>query len=157
MSHDVHLSRNQVPVYPTRCVVCSKDSPEAHLAISAWEGYWWTFSAKTRAFASPPACSACRDHFRRSRLARFLIALAIMAVALIVIRVLIPDGWTRRERRLASFGIGAVAVVAWILVYFIRPLAFALSQPAKNSVVYEFKNAEFAHEFARLNNAEVKR
>ncbi|QYK53119.1 MAG: hypothetical protein KF824_12790 [Fimbriimonadaceae bacterium] len=158
LSNDVVLSLKAVPIFPDKCVVC-KQTPDT---------YWSILSNRTNllfTFLLPvlflfgfkktkvPICKSCKKVFVVNRTLRFIITLAF-PIILVAIFWNALDDMTRLQRRLVILIGGVMSVIPAIVWQVFNPPAVDVSFYDDNKE-YEFKNLEYAVEFAELNYQEV--
>lgn len=158
MSHDVALSKDADPVFPSRCVVCLADRPDDLYIASARAFFlisvFLPFLRGRKFEVEIPCCRDCRAALTKRKRTRNW---SEMVGVLVPLGLII--GWTIRydvEHAKRWIGLGALVFVSpWVWLHVARPLAFNLTATRK-AVGYEFANEEYATEFAELNDAEVE-
>lgn len=145
----VVLSPRTMPLFPERCVVCSRPGPRGsamvcardHRKGRAWWAGWF--------FVRVPCCHRCWLRLRVSRLAR--------AWAPVVIVVLAWSAYFVLSRQMLTWGaallaivLGAVGLALLGLLAERFPPAFSVD-PRDASVVYKFRDSGLGREFEALN------
>lgn len=169
-THDISLKGNQRPKFPDRCVGCELEHP-GHLAkiavlgsrstVSwAWDavdvasGGSGATSTMTRVHVEVPCCPKCaRALERRHAWKTFLTYASGLGGAAVAILLGIKGTSWGIPKSINSFvaGIACVAVVALPVIWeFKSPPAFTIT-PHESHVLYEFRSARCAQEFAALN------
>lgn len=172
LSFDIRLSKEQQPIFPPRCVACGSDAPGGTLRFHK-RSVGWSYGEKFS--ADVPVCGNCRGKVNRQRWLRFSISLGIIGVAIAVwlliyfqepskaepsgsifgkvLERLLP-GYLRLEGWV-GIGIVWVCLFPWALWQIFFPPPFDMTAYA-DSVDYQFRDAEYAEEFAVLNKAAGK-
>jgi hypothetical protein len=156
----ITLSRSQRPVFPDRCASCGVDHPQlTDEASTAAEALYDLVLSLFSSVQSPPLtsfatvdvplCAKCRDPVRRRRRVRQLTHYA----SLVSILVAMGDvsGWYRLP-------IGGGPLIGITLAYLVSsevwghyfPLPLELTA-VREAVTYKFRDADYAREFAALN------
>jgi hypothetical protein len=155
LSHDVNLPRSHVPVWPDLCVVCCHAVPTERLRIATHSIGWWTVAfwhPGRRVTVEVPTCPACRRTFawrRRGRIALGVVLALAAGVAGIWIVGSGPHG-----RKWLAMGVAVLLILPFSLWEVFFPPPIEITAYAKTTD-YEFRDADYAEEFARLNNADV--
>lgn len=152
LSADVRLPRSQAPKFPDRCVVCGGDSPDTSITVSSRSVGWWTWFfwlPGWRFAVQAPACGKCRARFLHQWWSRWLLNVAIVFSAVFLIAPWFSE-WPRPVRKWVALGVVLLAVSPWFLwqLFFPPPLDLTVYT---DTVDYEFKDEEYAAEFAALN------
>jgi hypothetical protein len=159
LSHDVRLEKDRAPVFPDRCVNCARERPEAALEYScAHRSILWNFLIFLPGFrrirVQVPVCAECLPLVRRRRRLKWwvelVVILAVVAVVYLITRML--DWSPRKPTRLFIVFLACIPAFA-LFSYF--PPPFDLT-PLSTHVDYEFRDLDYAREFAALNDAEVE-
>jgi hypothetical protein len=160
LSNDVVLSLKAEPIFPDKCVVC-KQTPDT---------YWPILSNRTNllfTFLLPvlflfgfkktkvPICKSCKKAFVFNRTLRLIITLAL-PIILVAIFWNALDDMSRLQRRLVIIIGGVLSVIPAVIWQAFNPPAVDVSFYDDNKE-YEFKDLEYAVEFAELNYHEVVR
>ncbi len=152
LSTDVNLPKSHVRVFPDRCVACGVAEPRNMIrvgtnAIGWWTLAFWTFGS--RFSVDVPACDSCRGQMLLQRWVRRLLtwAFAIVGVA---IAVYILTAYGGPFKRWLALGIALACCSPYFVWEVFFPPPVDLTAYSK-TVDYEFRNAEYAAEFAALN------
>ena len=156
MSHDVELPASREPEFPKLCVGCSAADPATEVEVTTRRIGWWTvvFWMFGAAFSvSFPACDDCVDAIRaqsfRRTVARWVFSVTAVAGAIYVFGE-IEGPWRRWLLMIAAL---LFLLPLMVFEIFLAPI---VDMTAKlKTVDYEFKNADYADEFAEINDAEV--
>ena len=156
LSTDVKLRRDYVPKFPDRCIACSQDAPGHLLRVSTHTIGLMTLVTLhwgSRFSAKVPVCRSCARAWRLQAWLRRVVTwtFAIVGVA-VAFRVL--SSYRGVFRRWIATGIAVACCLPLILWQtFFSPLvdltAFA------ETVDYEFRDRDYADEFAALNEEAV--
>lgn len=177
MSFDVRLLKEQEPIFPTRCVACGSDAPGGTLRFHTRSVGWSTFvswSYGEKFSADVPVCGICRGKVKQQRWLRSSIRMSLG-----IIGILIAGWWlfltdsqeplkaepsgsivgkvlgrllTDFQRSWLMMGTALVCALPWLLWEIFFPPPFDMTAYA-DSVDYQFRDAEYAEEFAVLNKA----
>lgn len=139
------------PIFPDRCVVCLRERPWAGVTlwISNALGVWALSGPRRR--VRFPACRRCAWRVRLGRLGATGIFLAICVVALGIQRKFFP-GLSGMTAKAVGAGI-AVAIGVPLLLWQIFRAAPVDMTRFGDSLIYEFRDPDYAREFARRNGA----
>lgn len=152
-SFDVNLPISHSAVFPDRCVVCDKFSPDSHVRIITGTIGWWTwiffwFGGAFRVKA--PACKSCSRRLFGARSSSVIITLCLVLAGLFLfwpsVRLMVDP----RFHRWAKMGIAVISLAPQILYEVFYARAFDVTAYSK-SVDYEFLSKDFAVEFAAMN------
>lgn len=152
ISRDVSLPKSRPPAFPDRCVACGADSPSAIYragtnAIGWWTLAFWTFGR--RHTVEVPACEPCRDRMRRQRWLQLAVNAAAIAAGVVVAGSLLQ--WYQGPfKRWLMLGVVLVCLVPVFLWETFFPRPFDMTAYS-NTVDYEFRDPDYAAEFAALN------
>jgi hypothetical protein len=159
-STDIRLPKSQAAAFPCRCVGCGQAEPRSGVTIWTWDVSWWAFvtclalfwskAAKTRA----PFCRRCAWSLRLRR----LLNVAAFAAAICLAIHLHSRLFVSSPRLLRKLIIGGIAIAALVPVGFwnlLRPAALAITIDGDH-LIYEFRDPDYAAEFAALNDARVQ-
>ena len=147
----VELPRSTAPQFPPRCIFCGRSNPDATLRVRGHLIRWWTvvlalFVSLLNLWkphsTDVPACTRCKTRFRRQQVVRPMVALLVGVPVLSLVGMFV--------------GPTVLKVVGVLLVCFLPRRAIAVSPPLElsvfaKSVEFEFKDAAYAQEFARVN------
>jgi hypothetical protein len=152
MSNDVKLPKEHKPLFPDRCVACGRAAPGDSIRIGTDAIGWWTpvlWLPGARFSVDIPACGACRRAMSRQRWLRLAVCGVFIAVGTGLAH------WTlgsfRGIKRWAGMGITLLCLVPWFAWEIFSPPTIGLTAYS-NAVVYEFRDASYAEEFAALND-----
>ncbi len=158
-THDIALPAARRPVFPRRCVVCDAADP-GHLATVSVLGASAAGAAETTLLAkvaaggnartriSVPACRPCARRLERRHLVKSFATYAsgLGCAAIVAVSVFVWGSvWLGLALGLAAL----IAPVAWEML---DPPAFTIT-PRGDTVLYEFRSAACAREFAAANAA----
>jgi len=145
------LPKDCRPIFPDRCVVCLNEKPGATSRVVA-KG---PARSPVRGWFSVevPACPKCGSRLRWQATWRFLRTILGAGVAMGGAAVLFYAlGFRNAALGGISFGVLAVAVIVLVGWEVFHPPEFKIDVGLVN-VDYEFRDREYAHEFAELNGA----
>ncbi len=159
MSETVILPKNIEPVFPKRCMVCLQKDNIGMIGIrgeaAGIMGYFKWITGKSGKRPVPAHVGCARKLKRRGfwRNVGVLILFTILPVGWFALRV---NGVQMPfEFNKLSLCIAAVILFLPIMIAEeLRPAAFQFSE-GENIVTYEFKDSDYAEEFARLNNTKT--
>lgn len=156
MSTDVNLPKSQIPVFPDRCVACGQTQPGDSIrvcthAIGWWTGALWAFGS--RFCVDVPACYSCRIEMRRQKWSRRIITWGFAAIGVAVAVYLLAE-YHGPFKRWLTLGIALLCLLPLIVWETLFPPPLDLTAYS-NTVDYEFRDAEYATEFAALNNGKI--
>ncbi len=153
MSTDVNLPRGYEPKFPNRCVVCGNASPGSSTTLStstlSWLVaifWWWGRRVKVTA----PACKKCGSKLRSYRHTSTLVTALITILVLTTIWPAIEANVPLGLRKWAIMGIVFAFCIPYFLFDVFWPVAFDITA-YENSIDYEFRESDYAIEFAILN------
>jgi hypothetical protein len=152
MSIDVRLKKSVTPKFPDRCVVCGQPGPDASVTVSTHAIGWWTWLLwihGTRFSINFLACTHCAGSLRRQLWLRWLVTFALIVAAVLLLFPLLSEFRGAARRWLAMGGV-IVALSPWFLwqVFFPPPVDLTAYT---DEVDYEFRDQDYAEEFAALN------
>ena len=157
MAATVDLPRSATPQFPRRCILCGRSNPDGTLKVRGRLLRWWTvvpmLLVSVLTLWKPhvtevPACNGCKIRFRRQQIVRPVIALLVGMPTLVFVGMLMGEA--------------ALTVAGVLLAVFLPRRAISVSPPVELSVFaqsmdFEFQDAAYAQEFARINGAQVER
>jgi hypothetical protein len=156
MSTDVNLPKSVLPTFPDRCVACGVEHPEDSYRVGTNAIGWWTLASWSfgqRFSVEVPSCGPCRAGMQRQRWARLAVnmACAIVGVGVGFSVLRWYAGPLKKWLVMAVALVCLLPVVLWETL-FPRPLDMtAFSE----TVDYEFRDATYAQEFAKLNGVDM--
>lgn len=157
---DVVLPIDYEPVFPDKCPLCLKESPQDSYEIAdRIPGPWYLPGFMRKKVRFPvPACYECARKLRwRTRLENWGIILIIAASLVTTMYLVNSIGLPRKHRILCLIGLG-IALVPGVVYYmaleFIWPNPIALTAKA-DSLEFTLDNALYAAEFVQLNESAV--
>ncbi len=153
LSTDVNLPREHVVRFPQRCVRCNADN-EGRL-IRLWThtiGWWtWVFWMFGRPFSvRVPACSPCSRVIRCQRLGGLAITIGVTIVFLYFGWPWLDDFVARPIRKWVAMLAVILCLMPCFLWELFLPPAIDITAYSDN-VDYEFRDPDYALEFAILN------
>lgn len=152
-STDVNLPRAHPAVYPKRCVRCGGDHQGHNIRLWTHTIGWWTvvFWMFGQGFTTrPPACRKCALPIRIHRIGGTVLGLMVAVLFMIFVWPQLDDFVARSLRKWVALGLVMVCFSPYLLWESIFPPAIDITA-FKDSVDYEFRDEDFAHEFAELN------
>lgn len=99
---------------------------------------------------SAPACKWCRWLLQQRRASSWLLFFMLVGIGIWFVLPLIDQIDPRWLRKLTFFGMLVVCAIPTILTEIFIPQSFDISV-FEDSVDYEFRDPEYAYEFAELN------
>jgi len=154
---EIRLPRTHSPVFPAVCCACLAERPGDELrVVGRFSSWWellfpWLWFVRKPVRLRAPACPDCRAAALWQRRGRFLVLVAMVAIALFVVDPWVRDAeLTRQWKKLARLGAVAVLLVPVIGWWTVRPPVFDVTV-AKDHVAYEFRHAEYARRFQAMN------
>ena len=101
-----------------------------------------------------PVCVACRPGFRLARAVRAAMMLPVLVAAVWgAYKLNRTLGWNLSHHLLIFVALAFASPA--VILGALRPLAFDMTA-SKKEVVYEFRDPDYAAEFAKLNAAQVE-
>src|SRR5439155_11209867 len=156
LSTDVNLPKTQQPVFPDRCVACGQEQPGNTMRVCTNAIGWWTITLwwfGPRFCVDVPACDGCRHTMRQQRWIRHVITWGLGIIGVVVAVSLLQ--WYRGPfKRWLALGVALTCMSPWFLWETVFPPVVDLTAYA-DTVDYEFQNADYAREFAALNNGKI--
>ena len=153
LSTEVNLPRNHPARYPNRCVGCGENFCTSKLRLWTHTIGWWTaiFWIPGWGFSTQvPACRACGWKIRMQRIGGLLVAFAIAGLFLAFVWPHIDDFIPRALRKWVAVLLILICLLPYVLWETFWPPSIDITA-FSNSVDYEFRDAEYAYEFAELN------
>jgi hypothetical protein len=154
LSTDVRLPKMQEPVFPDRCVVCGRPKPDDRVEVGTRAIGWWTwvFGESGKRFAvQVPACAGCGRRLT-SRRRRDMVLIFLFGFAGVGVGDYLFGTMPYLARSWLVWGIFLVGLVSYAVWYVVFPPPFGLTA-FSDSVNYEFRDRDYAEEFAALNGA----
>lgn len=153
LSTDVNLPRKHAAKFPSRCVRCGTDPADG--IVRLWThtiGWWtWVFWVLGRGFTTHvPACAGCSWRIRFQRVGSFVITLAVAALFLFLAWPYLNDLVARPLRKWVAMALMLVCLCPYFLWEVFFPPSIDITAYSE-SVDYEFRDADYAYEFAELN------
>lgn len=163
LSTDVTLPIDRRPEWPSRCVRCGHDEPTDVFRFRASrvgldQLVTLHFALGSRPNVEVPACPVCTRALRQARLLRRLLTGPLYLIVTVAVLYAVDQlGWLPHGpfRRWAMAGIGLAGIspiFSWDLLH--PSTVDATARHGK--LVYEFRDANFARDFAELNDAEAR-
>ena len=152
LSTDVKLPRTRTPVFPDRCVACGVPDPGCFIRVGTNAIGWWTLVFWThgpRFSVEVPACEPCRRQMIRQRWVRLFVC-GIFVVVGVGAAVYVLGSLRGPIKRWLGLGIALLCMVPWFAWELIFPRPIDLTAYS-DTVDYEFRDADYAQEFAELN------
>jgi len=153
LSTEINLPREHHARYPAQCVRCGGDHQGNTIrlwthTIGWWTAVFWVFGwgFTTR----PPACTKCALLIRAQRVGGLILTLVVAASFMVFVWPHVDGFVARSLRSWAAMGMILICLAPYFLWETFFPPAIDITA-YKNSVDYEFKRRDFAHEFAELN------
>ncbi|MCE9561291.1 MAG: hypothetical protein K8U57_04485 [Planctomycetes bacterium] len=152
VSTDVKLPKSHPPIFPDRCVACRAKSPGSiYRAGTNAIGWWtWVFMAFGRRHTvEVPACKPCRGQMGRQRWLQLSVNVVVIAVGVVLAGSLL-EWYQGPFKRWLTLGVVLVCLLPVFLweIFFPRPFDMTAFS---DEVDYEFRDADYAAEFATLN------
>ena len=154
LSTDVNLPRNHIALYPSRCVRCGDDPAGTTIRLWTHTLGWWTWALWMfgRGFTTNvPACAGCCWRIRFQRVGRVIVTLAIAAGFMFFVWPYVDDLVARPIRKWVAMALILVCMAPHILWEILFPPSIDITAYSE-SVDYEFRDREYAYEFAALND-----
>jgi hypothetical protein len=160
LSTDVRLPKSVKPVFPPRCVYSGESDPDAEVVVLA------NSQSAILSFLAPillvfgwrrvraPISRKYRARFYLQSFGRDLLMLAFAVVGVFVFMPMFGGGTPFRKLKVA--GLVLAALSPWILFEVFFPRRFDVTARGE-WIDYEFASAEYADEFAALNESHVIR
>ena len=150
----VCLPKTRVPEFPKLCVACHAVAPSASVRMFTSAIGWWTafFAFGSIHRVDVPACKPCAGRLWRGRLFRFLVTILCIGVGIGVADHFASGMRWRRAIVLVS---AFVALLPWIVWQALVPAALDITA-YENTVDYDFRDPDYAGEFASLNEGTIE-
>jgi hypothetical protein len=156
ISTDVNLPKTQRPIFPERCVGCGLPDAGASVRVCTNAIGWWTIAlwAFGRRFCvDVPVCDSCRRQMLTQKRVRRIVTWGLVIVGVVVAGYLLA-AYRGPFKRWLALGIALVCLLPMILWETFVPPPIDLTA-FSDTVDYEFRNTEYAAEFASLNNGKL--
>ena len=153
-STDVNLPRNHSARFPSSCVRCGDDPANGTVRLWTHTIGWstWVFWMFGRGFSThAPACAGCGWRIRFQRVGGVLLTLAIAGVFLFFVWPHIENFIARPIRKWVAMGLILVCLAPYILWEMFFPPAIDITAYSE-SIDYEFRDSDYAFDFAELND-----
>ena len=154
LSTDVNLPRSHTPVFPSLCVRCDEETDGRTMRLWTHTVGWWTWLVWSFGWGFTvrvPACSGCGRVIRLQRVGGLFLCMAVAALVLLFVWPHLDGFVARPWHRWARMGLVLVCLSPWFVWETMFPPAIDLTAYSK-SVDYEFRDEEYAWEFAELNS-----
>ena len=158
LSLDVRLPKSVKPVFPQRCVYSGDTNPDSEVVVvansqSAFLSFLFPILllfgwCRVRA----PISRRYRARFYLQSFGRDILMIALIGLGVCVFMPMLGRGTQFRDFKVA--GLVLVALSPWILFEVFFPRRFNITARAE-WIDYEFASAEYAEEFAALNESHV--
>jgi len=165
VSKDYKLPKDREPVFPGHCICCHSQDPDSVISASDSHSNWLVrihglilpfmdFIPKNRVRVEAPACAACSRDFKRKKVWRTVALYIYLIIAVGIAYCLVGDSESFL-RKYYGVGLAIVFSIPMILWFVFHPSVLSISTSDK-TVEYEFSDAEYADEFAKLNGLDVQ-
>ena len=151
-STDVNLPKEATPIFPDRCIACGAASPASSYRASTRAIGWWTlafWSSGRRHSVDVPACDGCKTQLRKQRWFNLALYGAAIVPAVFAARWYMGD-YDGPFKRWIILGIVLVVLLPVLIWDVLFPQPFDMTAFSK-TVDYEFRDPEYAAEFAAMN------
>jgi hypothetical protein len=154
---DVHLPNHQTPQFPDQCLVCGCEHPGVSVTFTArlngMEPMHGT--EKTVFSAAVPACAGCQGPLSRSRWIGKVVTGAGVLVAVAIIYAVVVAGLVTLEGWPLYAALAGAVLGPYLIARRLYTSRFDLA-PWDARVVYSFRDAKYAAQFAALNGSTVR-
>jgi hypothetical protein len=157
LSTDVNLPKTLRPTFPDRCVACGLPCPDSTIPVGTHAIGWWTIALwvhGARFSVDVPACEACRRQMVRQRWLRLFVCGVFVVVGLGV-ALYVLGSFRGPLHRWLAMGIALLCLLPWIAWEIVSPPPIDLTAYS-DTVDYEFRDEDYAQEFAMLNQQATK-
>jgi hypothetical protein len=149
----VNLPKSHSAVFPDKCVVCGRHTPDSYTRVITGTVGWWMWL--TWCFGMPfsvkaPACRSCGWKFQGGRFLRLALAITTMIVAFVVLWPQIQNSVPRGLRRLTMMCLALACMIPQSIFSRFNAAPFDITATT-DSVDYEFASEDYAYDFALLN------
>ena len=153
MTSDVNLPKDHEPVFPSRCVRCGEDPLGEQIKLTTQSVSWLGVLFLGGKFFSiqVPACMPCGYRIRFQRIGSWVATLVLVTVCLVLLWPLVSKLVPLAFRRWFIAIFAMICILPQIVWEIVFPPAFDFTA-FKKSVDYEFRDVDYAAEFAALNN-----
>jgi hypothetical protein len=155
MAVTVNMPKDVAPEFPDRCISCGQIQPNWHFRVCTHAIGWWTialWSYGKKFCVEVPVCEHCNHDMRRQKRVRTIFTWAFGIVGVCVAFYVLAEytqtfwgGWL-------AMAIGLVFLSPVMLWEWHFPPALDLTAYSE-SVDYDFRDPEYALEFACLNDS----
>ncbi len=151
--YDVNLPKSHSPVFPERCVRCGANSESYSLRIWTHSIGWWTvLGVFGRGFkVRVPACRGCGLRIRVQRVGELIAIFTITILVMFFVGPFLDEVVPRALRRWVAVGLVVVCMSPWFFWENFFPPYIGMTAYSK-SVDYEFRDFDYASDFAELNS-----
>ncbi len=153
MSTDIKLRRDAEPAWPDRCVCCGREEPSDRVRLRAMTSGWANVlllgGFGRRYTAHAPACWDCARRVRLVRWVRTIVTWCLTLVG-VFLAMKIMGGYRGPFRKWFALLVAFVCLTPWFFWQVFFPPAIDITVAAE-SVDFEFKDEDYAFEFAQLN------
>ena len=160
LSTEIRLPKSVKPVFPQRCVFSGDANPDSEVVVIAnSQNALFSFLAPILLLfgwrrVRAPIARRYRARFYLQSFGRDLLMIAFVIVAVFVVMPMVGGGTAFRKVKVA--GLVLAALSPWILFEVFFPRRFDVTARGE-WIDYEFSSAEYADEFAALNEVHVIR
>jgi hypothetical protein len=156
LSTDVRLPKAQEPVFPDRCVVCGQPDPVDRVEVATGSTGWWTWLLRhsgERFSVQAPACPDCVLRLTARR-RRDIVLLYLFAIAAVGVATYLFGSVRGPHRKWLTIGLALAGLVPYAVWQAFFPPPIDLTAHS-DTVDYEFRDRDYAEEFAALNGAKT--
>ncbi|MFN6401877.1 MAG: hypothetical protein ACK449_18465 [Planctomycetota bacterium] len=153
MTYDVNLPRDHQPVYPNRCVRCHCDPQGNSIVLWTHMVGWWTFLLLFFGWpvsTTVPACRSCKLQIRVQRLGLWIFMLLLSFIFMWFVWPMVDDFVPKVAGKWVAVGMIMICALPFFIWQLIVPPCFDFTA-YQQSIDYEFKDHDYAVEFANLN------
>lgn len=158
LNTDIRLPKSVKPVFPARCVYSGDANPDSEVVVIAnSQSAFLSFLAPILLLfgwrrVRAPIARRYRVPFYLQSFGRDILMIALVVLAVFVFMPMLGRRTPFRKFKLAGLVIGALS--PWILFEVFFPRRFDVTARGE-WIDYEFASAEYAEEFAVLNQSHV--
>jgi hypothetical protein len=157
LSTDVSLPKILTPVFPDRCVACGLPSLGSSIRVTTNAIGWWTIAFwvhGARFSVDVPSCEPCRRQMIRQKWLRRTVGGLFVVIGLCVAMSTLGSIRGPFNRWLAM-GIALLCMIPYFAWEILLPRPIDLTAYS-DTVDYEFRDEEYAMEFASLNQQTIE-